>query len=88
MDSGQVGVIGLVAGIHRLAILLGDKRMEDAGFETGRRERALRQPVIAAGAFDGDQAVAELVLLEGLPDLRHGGVESGSRMRHDRGWHE
>ena len=88
VDSGQVGIISLVAGIDRLAVLLGDKRMDNARLETGGREGLLRQPVIAAGALDGDQAVAELVLREGLLDLRHGGVESGSRMRHDRGWNE
>jgi hypothetical protein len=32
---------------------------------------------LAAGAFDGDHAVTDLVLLEGRPDLGNGGVEVG-----------
>ena len=78
MDGSQVGVVGFVAGINRLAVLLGDKRMEDAGLETSRAESALHDPVIAAGAFDGDHAVADLVLLEGQPDLSDGRVEISS----------
>ena len=76
MDGGQVGVVGLVAGIDGLAILLGDEGMEDAGLEAGGGEGALHEAVIAAGAFDGDEAVAELVRGEGLADLGDGGVES------------
>jgi hypothetical protein len=34
--------------------------------------------MIAARAFDGDQAVAELVVVEGVTDLGDGGVEIGS----------
>jgi hypothetical protein len=40
----------------------------------------LHDPVIAAGAFDGDQAVAEWMLLKGLSDLTDGGVEGGPGM--------
>src|SRR6266702_1612063 len=88
VDGGQVGIVGLVAGIDRLTVLLGDKGMEDAGLETRRGEGALRDPVIAARAFNGDHAVAELVLLEGLPDLPDGGVQSRPRMRDYRGGNE
>jgi hypothetical protein len=76
----QVGVIGFVAGIDRLAILLGNKRMEDARLETGGGEGALDEAMIAAGAFDGDEAVEEVVLCEGLTHLADGGVKSGPRV--------
>ena len=78
MDGGQVGVVGLVAGIDGLAILLGDEGMEDACLEAGGGEGALHEAVIASGAFDGDEAVVELVRGEGLADLGDGGVESGA----------
>ena len=78
MNSGEVGVVGLVAGIDGLAVLLGDEGMEDARLEAGRSEGALHDTVIAAGAFDGDEAVAELVRVEGLPDLSDGGFEVGT----------
>ena len=65
VDGGQIGVIGFVAGIDGLAILFGDEGMEDARLEAGGGEGALDEAVIAAGAFDGDEAIAELVLGEG-----------------------
>jgi hypothetical protein len=52
--------------------------MEDPGLEAGGREGALHQAMIAAGALDGDEAIAELVPLEGLADLDDGSVEGGS----------
>jgi hypothetical protein len=88
VDGGQVGVIGLVAGINGLAVLLGDKGMEDARLETGGGEGALHHAVISARAFDGGQSVAEFVLLEGSADERDGGVESGPRMFNYRGRNE
>src|SRR5208282_6666465 len=54
VDGGQVGIVGLVAGIDRLTVLLGGEGMEDARLETGRRKGALHDPVIAARAFNGD----------------------------------
>jgi hypothetical protein len=49
--------------------------MKDSRLETGGGEGALHEAVIAAGAFDGDEAVAELVVGEGLADVGDGGVE-------------
>ncbi len=63
VDGSQVCVVSLVAGINRLAVLLGDKRMEDAGLETSGAEGALHDPVITAGAFHGDQEVDKSVRL-------------------------
>ncbi len=88
VDGGQVGVVGLVAGIDGLAILLGDEGMEDARLEAGGGEGALDEAVIAAGAFDGDEAVAELVLGEGVADLGDGGVEVGTVVGDGGGWDE
>lgn len=88
VDGGQVGVVGFVAGINGLAVVLGDEGMEDAGLEAGGGEGALYEAVIAAGPFDGDEAVAELVVLEGLPDLGDGVVEARSRVLDLGGWEE
>src|SRR5262249_54277043 len=81
VNGGQVGVIGLVAGIDGLAVLLGGEGMEDAGLEAGGGEDALHEAVIPAGAFDGDQAVGELVVSEGLAKLSHGSLEFGAVVR-------
>src|SRR5262249_7590327 len=78
VQRGQVGVVGLVAGIDTLAILLGDEGVHDAGLEAGGGKGALDQAVVAAGALDGDQAVAELVGGEGIADLGDSGVEVGA----------
>src|SRR3989442_9169616 len=78
VDGGQVGVVGLVAGIDGLAVLLGDEGMQDARLEAGGGEAALDDAMIAPGAFDGDEAVPELVLGEGAPDLGDGVVEVGT----------
>jgi hypothetical protein len=69
MDGGQVGVIGFVAGIDRLAVLLGDEGVKDACLEAGGGEGALDEAVITSGAFDGDESIVELVLGEGMADL-------------------
>src|SRR5260370_24029164 len=86
MDGGQVGVVGFVAGIDRLAVVLGDKGMQDARLETSRGEGALHDPVIASGAFDGDHTVTDLVLVEGAPDVGDSGIKLGSVvLDHGRG---
>src|SRR5260370_587536 len=46
---------------------------------------ASRAAVITAGAFDSDQAIAKLVLREGVPDLSDAGIEVGSRVSDHRG---
>ncbi len=49
--------------------------LQDARFEAGAGEGALDEAVIASGGFDGDEAVAEVVIGEGLADLGDGSVE-------------
>lgn len=61
-----------------MAILLGDEGVEDAGFEAGGGEGALDDAVVASGAFDGDQAVVELVLSEGVANLADGRAQFGA----------
>jgi hypothetical protein len=78
VEGGQVGVIGLGAGVDGLAVLLGDEGVQDACLEAGGGEGPLDEAVIAAGTFDGHQAIAELVGGEGVPDLGDGGVEVGA----------
>lgn len=55
------------------SIQVGDEGMEDTGLESGGRERTLHDAVIAARAFDGDQAVADVVPREGVTDLSDDG---------------
>src|SRR5207244_2150459 len=77
VDGGEVRIVGLVAGIDRLAILLGGEGMKDTRLEAGGGEGALDEAVIASGAFDGDEAIAELVSRKGRADVSDGGVEVG-----------
>src|SRR5258708_33199487 len=86
MDGIQIGIIGFVAGIDGLAILFGDEGVEDAGLEAGGGKGALNDAMIPASAFDGDEAVAELVLSEGQANLSNGGVEVGTRVGDGGRW--
>jgi hypothetical protein len=86
MNCEQVRVIGLVAGVDGLTILLGGEGMQDAGLEAGGGEAALDEAMIAAGAFDGDETVAELVVGKSLPDLGDGRVEGWPVVGDHGGW--
>src|SRR5579859_3627721 len=88
VDGGEVGVIGLVGRIDTLAILLGDEGMKDARLEAGGGEGALDEAVVAAGAFDGDQAIAESVSVKSGTNLGDGGVEVGAVVGDDGGREE
>jgi hypothetical protein len=85
VQGGEVGVVGLDAGIDRLSILLGDEGMEDACLEAGGGEGALDETMVTTGAFDGDDAIEELVLGEGLACDGDGVVECGLVVRDRRG---
>jgi hypothetical protein len=61
MDGGEVGVVGLVAGIGGEPILLGGVGVNDADFEPGGAESALDRPVIPSGAFDDHDDVLDVV---------------------------
>ncbi len=52
--------------------------VQDARLEASGGEGTLDEAVIAAGAFDGDEAITELVLGKGVADLGDGGVECGA----------
>jgi hypothetical protein len=65
MDSGQVGVIGLVAGVGRLAELFGGERVDDPDLEAGSGEGALGREVVAPSPLDGNDEVPELLVVDG-----------------------
>src|SRR5580704_8656303 len=77
-----------VAGIDRLTVLLGDEGVQDARLEAGGGEGALDKAVIAASAFDGDEAVVELVGGKGMPDLGDRSSEVGTIVVDLGGWEE
>ena len=77
VHGGQVGVVGFVARVDGLAILFSDEGVYNTGLKTSRSEGALDEAMIAAGAFDGDEAILELKGSKGLADLVHGGLEVG-----------
>ena len=80
LDGAEVGVVGLVAGIGGEAELLGGQGMDDAGLEAGGGGGALDRPVIVAGAFDGDDEIAEIMVGLGLADPGHEVVEAPAGM--------
>src|SRR5262245_57817849 len=88
VDGGQVGVVGLVAGIDGLAILFGDEGVQDACLETGSGAGALDAAVVAAGACDGDETIAEVVGGKGPADLCDRVVEGGAVVGDDGGREE
>src|ERR1700736_424296 len=81
-DGGDVGVIGFVVRVGGLAVLLGGEGMDEACLEAGLAEGLLDGPMIFAGAFDGDDEVAEVVLLASLTDAVAGGLEVAARVVH------
>ena len=74
-DGGQIGVVGFIARVGRLAVLLGGEGMDQADLEAGLSEGALDGSMVFAGAFDGDDEIAELVLDHGLAKAIDGGLE-------------
>src|SRR5262249_6455166 len=88
VDRVQVGIVGLVARVDRLAILLGDEGVHNARLEISAGEAALDDAVITARAFDGHEAIAEVVASEGALDLSDGVREAVLVMLDDGGWNE
>ena len=66
VDGGEVGVIGLVAGVGGLPELLGGERVDDADLRAGPGEGALDGSVVAACAIDGNDVVLDAVPVQGL----------------------
>jgi hypothetical protein len=75
VGSEEVVVIGLVVRIRYLEELLGGKGVNEAGVEVGGGEGALDEAVVAAGAFNDDAEVAEVVVACGLVELLDSVVE-------------
>jgi hypothetical protein len=88
LDSGQVGVVGLVAGIGGEAELLGGQGMDDAGLEAGGGDGALDREVLVAGPLDGDDEIAEIVVGPSLADPGHEVFESLASRLDDGGINE
>jgi hypothetical protein len=87
-EGGPVGVIGLVAGVGRLAVLLGREGMDQAGLEAGLAEGELDRTMLFAGAFEGDHEVAQVVLADGLPEAIDGGLEVAALGGQGRGFEQ
>jgi hypothetical protein len=84
-DGGEVGVVGLGAGVGRPADLPRGLGMDDAGLEPGRDGGAVDGGVIVAGALDGDDEVAEVVVGPGPADAGREVVEPPAGLLDDGG---
>jgi hypothetical protein len=85
LDGEEVGVVGLVSGVGRESELLGGQGMDDAGLEPGGGDGALDREVVVAGAFGGDDEVAEIMIGRGLADASDEVIEIRSGVQ-DVGW--
>src|SRR5262245_51755773 len=72
----RVGRVGLGVVVGGLAVVAGDRGVDDAGVEAGGGEGSLHRAMIRAGLLDGDDRVAEVMLGDGAPELGDGGVKS------------
>ena len=88
VDSEKIGVVGLVAGIGRQAILLGGQRVNDPRFKLIGCECAFNWQVVNAGPLDGDDDVAQAVTLDRLAELGDGGGEAMAIVLEHRGRNE
>lgn len=88
MQRQQVGVVGLVVGVGRLAELLGGEGVDDAGLEAGGGEGPLHDAVVAAGALDGGDQVPQVVLGSRGADGGDGVVEGGAGVVEEGGRHQ
>jgi len=71
-----VGRVGLGVAVGGLAVMAGDRGVDDAGVESGGGEGALHRAMIRAGLLDGDDRVAEIMLGDGPLEVVDGGVAS------------
>ncbi len=81
VDGGQIGVVGLDAGIAGLAKLLGGEGVHGANVAALLREGLARHVMVTPGAFDGNHEVLDVVVGAGLPQLGQGGVELDAVVR-------
>src|SRR5262245_30699627 len=88
MQGRQVGVVGLVARVGGLAELFGGEGVDNAGLEAGGGEGVLDRAVVATGAFDGDQEVFQVVVVDRLAESIDGGVEGRPVVCEGRRSHE
>jgi hypothetical protein len=72
VEGEQVVVVGFVAGVGDLAELFRSKRVDDADVEASRAEGALDGSVVASGALDDGNEIAELVIAHGLAEVGDG----------------
>src|SRR5207249_4829385 len=61
------------------------ERMDDADLRAGLEEGALDGSVVASCALDGDDVVLDAVLVQGLVEEPHGGLQTGLIMLDDGG---
>jgi hypothetical protein len=74
----EVAVVGLVVGISDLAELFSSEWVDNAGVEGRGAEGALDEAMVAAGSFNDDEQVLEVVVVHGLAELSDRVGEAGA----------
>ena len=78
MDGGEVGVVGLVAGIRGESILFGGVGVDDADLEPCLPEGAPDRAVIASGTLDDHDRILDVVAVHCGAHGQDGGIEGRS----------
>jgi len=78
LNGGEVGVVGLVARIGGRAMLFRGERMDEPHFKAIGREESLGNLVIPAGAFDGNNQIAQIVFFPGSLKLLYREIKFGA----------
>jgi len=79
-DPCEIGIIGLIVRVGGLTIVLGGEGMDQAGIEACLAKSSLDGTVIVAGAFDGHDDVAQVVIGHDLPEAIDGGLQVAFRV--------
>src|SRR5262245_56295375 len=87
-DTTQIGVIGFVVRVSRLPIVLGGERMDQPGVEAGLAESPFDGAMIFASAFNGDDLVSNVVLLQSSSNAKDASLQVGVSVRYGSGFKE
>src|SRR5262249_24016218 len=87
-DGGQVGVVGLVAGIGGVAVLVWREGVDQAGVGGRPAGGGVAGAGGVCGAVGGGGEGVQVVLLHGAADAVASGLEVATAMRQSRGFEE
>ena len=88
LHGGQIGVVGLVAGVGGLPMLLGGQRVHDANLEARLGKGMLDGAVVASRPLDDHDLIPDPGLLQGATQAPDHGSEACLGVLNLGGWNE